>query len=232
MTKVVVDTSRPSARHPGPARLADQRGRRRRLQVRRRAPRRRTGGHPAGRGHADAGRRGRVEPLAADVGDRPRSARVGERDQRPAGSSRRPAPRCGRRSAARPARRRRVGVGGRGTGGAGLLAGVEEVAAGPRPGWPPATRTSSPTRVRVTLVTAVRGARSSAAATGSTSVIPTPTTSSAVERPVSCQSRPKPTEAPKRLRATTVWAAAIPLARLAAGTSRLASAASTPSVAA
>ena len=54
----------------------------------------------------------------------------------------------------------------------------------------------------------------------------------AVSRPVSCQSKPKPTEQANLDSATTVWAAAIPLARLSSGTDWVASAASTPSVAA
>ncbi len=57
-------------------------------------------------------------------------------------------------------------------------------------------------------------------------------TSSATERPATCHITPNPTEAPNRASATTVCAALIPLARLASGTILLASAASTPSVAA
>ena len=51
-------------------------------------------------------------------------------------------------------------------------------------------------------------------------------------RPTSCHIRPKPTEDTKRVSATTVWAAAMPLARLSSGTVWVASAESTPSVAA
>ena len=54
----------------------------------------------------------------------------------------------------------------------------------------------------------------------------------AVSRLVSCQSKPKPSEQANLANATTVWAAAIPLARLSSGTDWVASADSTPSVAA
>ena len=74
--------------------------------------------------------------------------------------------------------------------------------------------------------------RSSPAAAGSATTRARPITMMAVGRPDSCQSSPKVSEEPKRVKATTVWAAAMPLARLAAGTRREASAASTPSVAA
>src|SRR5689334_9387439 len=52
----------------------------------------------------------------------------------------------------------------------------------------------------------------------------------AVERPSPVQRAPKTSEEANRARATTVWAVAIPLARVAAGTRVEASAASTPSV--
>ena len=57
-------------------------------------------------------------------------------------------------------------------------------------------------------------------------------TTSAVVSPWNCHITPNATEAPNRAVATTVCAALIPLARLATGTSWLARAASTPSVAA
>ena len=58
------------------------------------------------------------------------------------------------------------------------------------------------------------------------------TTSSAALGPSANQSRPKPADETIRATATTVWAAAMPLARTWTGTSRPASAAITPSVAA
>ena len=56
------------------------------------------------------------------------------------------------------------------------------------------------------------------------------TTYTAVERPSPVQRAPKSREEANLATATTVWAVAIPLARIGAGTSVEASAASTPSV--
>ena len=56
--------------------------------------------------------------------------------------------------------------------------------------------------------------------------------STAGPRPAKNQRNPNPVEASNRASATTVWAAAMPLAVLDAGVNCVASAASTPSVAA
>ena len=73
---------------------------------------------------------------------------------------------------------------------------------------------------------------SNSAATGIATARATATMSTAGPRPAKNQRNPNPVEASSRASATTVWAAAMPLAVLAARSELRASAASTPSVAA
>ena len=193
--------------------------------------------HAALGGHADPGVGGGVRALAADVEDRPRSRRVVQRDGgEPAvvGPERAVAEhdvRCGQHALTGPQSRGRR----RRRSGRRWWTGRRRSSRSPSPDTTtPVTTiaTSLPARHAATR----RAPRGSAAGTRrprrGRRPAPTPITQSASVRPTSCHIRPKPTERDEAARATTVCAAAMPLARLSSGTVWLASAESTPSVAA